>query len=139
MFYPLYILMDIPWVIAVKRFGVNRVLAFAMVGWTASTIGMGFCQTYAQAIGCRLVLGGFEAGLIPACVFIISTIVSSSTIPLFRTDIIVTVRPQLTGKAHRSHLYRFRVLWSIRWPDSLLDAARWRPARHRSLAMAVHH
>ena len=37
-------------------------------------MGMGFAQTYAQAIGCRLTLGTFEAGLLPSFIFFISTI-----------------------------------------------------------------
>lgn len=44
---------------------------------------MAFTQTYAQAMGCRLVLGAFEAGLIPGSVFIISTIVSQVTLAAF--------------------------------------------------------
>ncbi|EXJ89402.1 hypothetical protein A1O3_02469 [Capronia epimyces CBS 606.96] len=74
LFYPFYIICDVPWVLAVKRFGASRVLAVAMVGWTAATIGTGFSQNYAQAVGCRLVLGAFEGGFIPAAVFIISTV-----------------------------------------------------------------
>lgn len=78
LFFPFYIILDIPWVVAVKRYGASRTLGCSMVGWTGATIGMGFAQTYAQAIGCRLVLGAFEAGLLPACIFLISTIVSCS-------------------------------------------------------------
>ncbi|KAK6375710.1 hypothetical protein LTS17_007532 [Exophiala oligosperma] len=74
LFFPFYILLDVPWVVAVKRFGASRVLCISMIGFTAATLGMGFCHTYAQAIGCRLVLGAFEAGLLPATIFIISTI-----------------------------------------------------------------
>ena len=86
MFYPFYILCDVPWVVCIKRFGASRTLGVAMIGFTASTIGMGFAKTYAQAIGCRLTLGAFEAGLIPGSIFIISTIVSFFARPcvLFR-------------------------------------------------------
>ena len=49
-------------------------MGLAMFGWAGSTLGMGFTRTYAQAIGCRLTLGCFEAGLLPSFIFFISTI-----------------------------------------------------------------
>lgn len=69
-----YIICDILWVISIKRFGANRILGFAMVGWSAATIGTGFCRTYGQAMAARLVLGAFESGLLPSMIFVISTI-----------------------------------------------------------------
>jgi MFS family permease len=61
-------------VLALKRFGANRVLGVAIVGFSTATLGTGFVQNYHQALACRLILGVFEAGLIPAMVFMISTI-----------------------------------------------------------------
>lgn len=74
MFYVTYIVFDIPWVVSIKKFGVNRVLGVALLGWSASTLGTGFVKNYHQALACRLLLGLFEAGLLPSMVFIISTI-----------------------------------------------------------------
>lgn len=74
LFYVTYIVCDIPWVISIKRFGANRVLGVAILGWSTSTLGTGFVQNYHQALACRLLLGIFEAGLLPCMVFIISTI-----------------------------------------------------------------
>ncbi|KIY02621.1 uncharacterized protein Z520_01086 [Fonsecaea multimorphosa CBS 102226] len=74
LFYVTYIVFDIPWVVAIKRFGVNRVLGVALIGWSAATLGMGFVQNYHQALACRLLLGLFEGGLLPCMIFIISTI-----------------------------------------------------------------
>ncbi|KAK5034538.1 hypothetical protein LTS07_003459 [Exophiala sideris] len=74
LFYVTYILFDIPWVVSIKRCGANRVLGVALVGWSASTLGMGFVKNYHQALACRLLLGLFEAGLLPCMIFIISTI-----------------------------------------------------------------
>lgn len=45
-----------------------------MLGWSAATLGTGFVRNYHQALACRLLLGVFEAGLLPCMVFIISTI-----------------------------------------------------------------
>lgn len=59
---------------AVKRFGANHVLGVAMIAWSAITLSTGFIQNYSQAIAVRVLLGAFEAGLVPSVVFIISTI-----------------------------------------------------------------
>lgn len=59
---------------AVKRFGANHVLGIAMIAWSIITLCTGFIQTYHQAIAVRVLLGAFEAGLVPSIVFIISTI-----------------------------------------------------------------
>ncbi|THW87353.1 high-affinity nicotinic acid transporter [Aureobasidium pullulans] len=74
LFYPFYVLFEIPWTMAVKRFGANHVLGIAMIAWSVITLCTGFIQTYHQAIAVRVLLGAFEAGLVPSIVFIISTI-----------------------------------------------------------------
>ena len=74
LFYVTYIVFDIPWVVSIKKFGANRVLGVALIGWSASTLGMGFVKNYHQALACRLLLGLFEAGLLPCMIFVISTI-----------------------------------------------------------------
>uniref|UniRef100_A0A8H7K3H3 Major facilitator superfamily (MFS) profile domain-containing protein n=1 Tax=Bionectria ochroleuca TaxID=29856 RepID=A0A8H7K3H3_BIOOC len=73
-FYITYIVCDVLWVISIQRFGANRVLAVAMVGWSAATFGTGFTHSYGQAMACRLILGAFESGLLPCMIFIISTV-----------------------------------------------------------------
>ncbi|KAI4756595.1 high-affinity nicotinic acid transporter [Aureobasidium sp. EXF-3400] len=74
LFYPFYVLFEIPWTMAVKRFGANHVLGIAMIAWSVITLATGFIQNYTQAIAVRVLLGAFEAGLVPSVVFIISTI-----------------------------------------------------------------
>ncbi|RSL53522.1 hypothetical protein CEP51_014878 [Fusarium floridanum] len=73
-FYISYVIFETPWVVAVKRFGPGRVLAIAIVSWSAITIGTGFVHNYGQVIACRVLLGFFEAGLFPALTFTISQI-----------------------------------------------------------------
>lgn len=73
-FYVPYILFETPWVLAVRRLGPGRVLAAAIVCWSAITLGTGFVRTYHQVIACRVLLGFFEAGLFPALTFVISGI-----------------------------------------------------------------
>jgi MFS family permease len=73
-FYATYVVCEVPWVMAVKRFGANTVLAAAILSWSIVTLGTGFVQNYHQVIACRVLLGATEAGLTPALGFIQSTI-----------------------------------------------------------------
>ncbi|RDW91671.1 MFS general substrate transporter-45 [Coleophoma crateriformis] len=73
-FYPTYVVFETPWTMAVKRFGAKPVLGVAMVAWSIVTLSMGFIHNYHQAIALHVLLGTFEAGLVPCIVFIISTI-----------------------------------------------------------------
>lgn len=73
-FYPAYVVLETPWTMAVKRYGAKHVLGVAMVSWSIITMCTGFIHNYHQAIALRVLLGAFEAGLVPCVVFIISTI-----------------------------------------------------------------
>lgn len=74
LFFVPYIIFEVFWVTAVKRFGANYVITAALVGWCSATIGMGFVQTYGQAVACRMIVGLAEAGVAPCFGFIFSTI-----------------------------------------------------------------
>lgn len=65
---------EVFWVTAVKKYGPNYVITFALFGWCSATIGTGFVQNYGQALACRMILGAFEAGVAPCFGFIFSTI-----------------------------------------------------------------
>jgi MFS family permease len=73
-FYVTYVIFEIPWVLALKAWGANLILAVAIVLWSAVTIGTGFIHNYSQGIVCRLALGFAEAGIFPALTFVVSTI-----------------------------------------------------------------
>ncbi|KAK7890603.1 hypothetical protein LTR67_007811 [Exophiala xenobiotica] len=73
-FSPTYIVCEIPWVVAVTYFGIHRVLAVVGLGWGVVTLGTGFIQNYSQAIATRVLLGVFEAALVPCLIYIISTV-----------------------------------------------------------------
>lgn len=73
-FYITYVLFETPWVLAVKRWGPGKVLAIAIISWSAITLGTGFVNSYAETIACRVLLGVAEAGLFPALTFVISQI-----------------------------------------------------------------
>lgn len=78
-FYVPYVIFETPWVITVKKFGPGRVLAVAIVCWSAVTIGTGFTSSYGEVISCRVLLGFAEAGLFPALTFFISQIYPPSS------------------------------------------------------------
>ncbi|KAK9372141.1 major facilitator superfamily domain-containing protein [Lipomyces chichibuensis] len=73
-----YILCEFPSNIIMRKVTPSTWLSVIVFFWGCVTIGIGFCKTYAQLIGCRFVLGILEAGLLPASslqgsIYIIST------------------------------------------------------------------
>ncbi|KAH9825963.1 high-affinity nicotinic acid transporter-like protein, partial [Teratosphaeria destructans] len=68
------IVFEMPWVLAVRRFGANAAIGTAFVIWSASTLGTAFIQNYPQAVIVRVVLNAAEAGLAQAFAYLFSTI-----------------------------------------------------------------
>ncbi|EXJ59327.1 uncharacterized protein A1O5_12208 [Cladophialophora psammophila CBS 110553] len=68
------IIFELPWVLAVRRFGANKAIGTAFVIWSASTLGTAFIHTYGQAIACRMILNAAEAGLAQSFAYLFSTI-----------------------------------------------------------------
>jgi len=68
------ILFEVPWVLAVKRWGANKSIGTAFVLWSACTLGTAFIHTYAQAIVVRMILNAAEAGLAQGFAYLFSTI-----------------------------------------------------------------
>ncbi|KAF7553558.1 hypothetical protein G7Z17_g3525 [Cylindrodendrum hubeiense] len=68
------IIFELPWVLAVKRFGANAAIGTAFILWSLCTIGTAFIQTYGQAIAVRMLLNAAEAGLAQAFAYLFSTI-----------------------------------------------------------------
>lgn len=68
------ILFEVPWVLAVKRWGANKSIGTAFVLWSACTLGTAFITSYGQAIAVRMLLNAAEAGLAQAFAYLFSTI-----------------------------------------------------------------
>ncbi|TGO63833.1 hypothetical protein BOTNAR_0095g00310 [Botryotinia narcissicola] len=68
------IIFELPWVLAVRKFGANKAIGTAFVLWSACTLGTAFIHTYAQAIVVRMILNAAEAGLAQGFAFLFSTI-----------------------------------------------------------------
>ncbi|OJJ42499.1 hypothetical protein ASPZODRAFT_105236 [Penicilliopsis zonata CBS 506.65] len=68
------ILFELPWVLAVQRFGANKAIGTSFALWSASTLGTAFIKNYPQAIVCRMILNAAEAGLAQGFAYLFSTI-----------------------------------------------------------------
>lgn len=73
------IIFEVPWVLAVRRWGAKRSIGTAFVLWSALTLGTAFIHTYAQAIVLRMLLNAAEAGLAQGFAFLFSTIYPRET------------------------------------------------------------
>ncbi|RAO73117.1 uncharacterized protein BHQ10_009129 [Talaromyces amestolkiae] len=68
------ILFELPWVLAVRRFGANKALGVSLLSWSICTLGTAFIQNYAQAIIVRMLLNACEAGLAQGFAYLFTTI-----------------------------------------------------------------
>ncbi|KAH0581259.1 hypothetical protein H2248_012364 [Termitomyces sp. 'cryptogamus'] len=68
-----YVLFQIPSSIIVQKLGPRIWLSICVTGWGAAQLGMGFVPKWGYLVLCRLFLGLFESGLLPAQVFVVST------------------------------------------------------------------
>ncbi|KAF5002528.1 hypothetical protein FGRMN_293 [Fusarium graminum] len=67
-----YILFEVPSNIVIKRVSPSLWLSAITVLWGISTMGMGLVKNIQGLIACRVLLGIFEAGIVPGCVYLIS-------------------------------------------------------------------
>ncbi|KAF2459345.1 major facilitator superfamily protein [Lineolata rhizophorae] len=67
-----YILFEVPSNIVIKRVAPSTWLALIMTLWGIVTIGEGLVNTVGGLIAMRFLLGLFEAGLFPGCIYLIS-------------------------------------------------------------------
>ncbi|ATY66974.1 nicotinic acid plasma membrane transporter [Cordyceps militaris] len=65
LFFATYVAFEAPCSIALKVVGPKNLLSFCMLGWGIVCLGMGFIKNANQLYACRLLIGFFEAGLIP--------------------------------------------------------------------------
>jgi len=68
-FFPTYILAEIPSNMMLKRLTPSVWLSFIMIVWSAIVIGMGFVHNFAGLIACRVLLGLAEGGLFPGVAY----------------------------------------------------------------------
>ncbi|CAJ0544205.1 Ff.00g035000.m01.CDS01 [Fusarium sp. VM40] len=67
-----YILFEVPSNIIIKKISPSLWLASITVLWGISTVGMGLVKNVEGLVACRVLLGFFEAGIVPGCIYLIS-------------------------------------------------------------------
>lgn len=73
MFFVPYIIFQAPSTVIVRRVGPRLHLSLLTVCWGACMIGMGFTPSWRVLAGLRVILGVFEAGFFPSCIYLLST------------------------------------------------------------------
>ncbi|EXJ68281.1 uncharacterized protein A1O5_08896 [Cladophialophora psammophila CBS 110553] len=72
MFFILYILLEVPCNLILKRVRPSIFISSIMLGWGIVTICQGVTQSFAGLVVCRVVIGALEAGFFPGCLYLIS-------------------------------------------------------------------
>ncbi|KAI9926087.1 hypothetical protein MW887_004548 [Aspergillus wentii] len=67
-----YILFEVPCNMIMKRIAPSTWISSIMVLWGIVTVCQGFVQNRGGLIACRFLIGVFEAGFLPGCVYLIS-------------------------------------------------------------------
>ncbi|CAI6337172.1 unnamed protein product [Periconia digitata] len=72
LFFPTYALLELPSNMVLRKLGAARWLSFIGLSWGAVMIGQGFTKHWIALAICRVLLGAFEAGFFPGCVYLIT-------------------------------------------------------------------
>ncbi|EXJ61036.1 hypothetical protein A1O7_05189 [Cladophialophora yegresii CBS 114405] len=73
LFFITYTIFEIPSNSILRRVSLRIYLAMLILGWGTISMCFGFTQSFAQMAGLRVLLGLFEAGFNPACLYLISS------------------------------------------------------------------
>lgn len=73
MFYIGYVLVELPSNILIRRVGPANWLSFLGLFWGVATLGIGFSQNWVTLTVLRVILGLFEGGLFPGCVYLLGS------------------------------------------------------------------
>lgn len=71
-FFITYFIFEIPSNLVLRKVGAANWLGFLCMSWGLVTFGAGFAKKWTDIVVCRLLLGLFEAGFFPGCVYLIS-------------------------------------------------------------------
>lgn len=72
-FFTTYIVFQPPATVIARKLGPRPFLSAIVTMWGAVMIGMGFTETWESLAALRVILGLFEAGFFPSCVYLLST------------------------------------------------------------------
>ncbi|KAF2007045.1 MFS general substrate transporter, partial [Amniculicola lignicola CBS 123094] len=71
-FFITYFLFEIPSNIVLRKVGAANWLSLICFAWGVVILGAGFSKKWTDVVVCRLLLGLFEAGFFPGCIYLIS-------------------------------------------------------------------
>ncbi|PSN72063.1 MFS general substrate transporter [Corynespora cassiicola Philippines] len=71
-FFITYFIFEIPSNVVLRKVGAANWLSFLCFAWGIVTMGAGWSKRWTDIVVCRLLLGLFEAGFFPGCVYLIS-------------------------------------------------------------------
>ncbi|KAF1810641.1 MFS general substrate transporter [Eremomyces bilateralis CBS 781.70] len=71
-FFPPYIIFEVPANLVLRKMAPSTWLSAIMVGWGICTVGQGLVNNLAGLASLRFLIGIFEAGLFPGCIYLIS-------------------------------------------------------------------
>lgn len=71
-FFITYFLFELPSTLAMRYIGPRLQLSALAVSWGAVMLGMGFANDWRVIVVCRMLIGIFEAGFLPCCMYLLS-------------------------------------------------------------------
>lgn len=72
-FFITYFLFELPTTLLLRPIGPKYLLNGLAVSWGAVMVGMGFINDWRYIVVCRMLIGVFEAGYLPCCMFLLAT------------------------------------------------------------------
>lgn len=71
-FFPAYVIFQLPSNLVIRRIGARIWLSFLILGFGITVLGMGFVKSWIPLAVLRALLGAFEAGLLPGCIYLVA-------------------------------------------------------------------
>jgi MFS family permease len=72
-FFITYFLFEMPWTLSLRWMGPKLQLNGLAFCWGTVMLGMGFVNDWRVIVVCRMLIGVFEAGFLPCCMYLLST------------------------------------------------------------------
>lgn len=72
-FFITYFLFELPTTLLLRPTGPKNLLNGLAISWGIVMVGMGFVNDWRLIVVCRMLIGIFEAGFLPCCMFLLST------------------------------------------------------------------
>ncbi|KAH8822078.1 major facilitator superfamily domain-containing protein [Xylogone sp. PMI_703] len=71
-FFVLYILLEVPYNLLLRKVRPSTPMSATMIGWGVVTVCQGVTQSFAGSVVCRVLIGAFESGFFPSCIYLMS-------------------------------------------------------------------